>query len=122
MTQNSFINGKMAEHPMTPQCILDVAYQPTARGGQKHFITGNIRFVLMARNLLQGTQRDEALNAMDAGTVMTIGVEWEDVETIWRSFMEVEHGIWPEKNHTEQLVVEDQLLYACPRCGPSCLL
>jgi hypothetical protein len=117
------VEEKVEEHPKeTPRCIVETAYQPTARGGQIHYVTGNIRFVSMARNLLDEAYRAEMLTTMDAALLITIGVGWEVQETVWRSYMEVEHGISPEKKMTEQLLVQEQVLYACPQCGPSFLL
>ena len=83
----------LKEHQETPCCILDVAYQPTACGGQIHYMAGNIRFVAMARNLLEEAQRSNRLTTMDAGLVMTIGVQWEEKDMVWRTYLEVEHGI-----------------------------
>jgi hypothetical protein len=50
------------EHSKVPKSILQIAFQPTARGGNLHYIAGNIRFVNRARLLLDPMVREDILS------------------------------------------------------------
>jgi hypothetical protein len=114
---------QLAEHirdfPDIPRSILEVAHQPTARGGNLHFISGNIRLVNMGRQLLSKEKRDDILDMPDPWMEMNIAENKEDEDTLWREYLKYENNIDEKKEDTEQLVVKDQVLYACPGCDSS---
>jgi hypothetical protein len=94
-----------------------VAYQPTARGGNLHYIAGNIRLVNMARLLLDKAKRDEILATPDPWMSENMAAQREDESSMWWEYMMYENNIDGEKQDTEQLVVKDQILYTCPECN-----
>lgn len=120
--QHQHLQSKLALHPNTPANILPVAYQPTARGGQQHFIAGNIRIVKLARWLLDDKNRQALLSAADPWIVGHL-VEhsssddpWEPSD-MWIEYMQDKHGI--DQSTQEQLLNAEQIMYLCPNsCGP----
>jgi hypothetical protein len=42
----------------------------------------------------------------------------EDENSLWWEYMVYEYNIDIGNKNTEQLVVADQVLYNCPKCGP----
>jgi hypothetical protein len=107
------------EFPDIPRSILEVAHQPTARGGNLHFVSGNIRLVNMGRELLSKEIREDILDMQDPWMEMNIAENKEDEDTLWREYLKYENNIDEKKEDTEQLVVKDQVLYACPGCDSS---
>jgi hypothetical protein len=106
------------EHPNVPQTILQIAFQPTARGGNLHYIAGNIRFVNKARLLLDHRVREDILSNPVPWMAANI-VDFEDDEnSLWWEYMVYEYNIDIGNKDTEQLVVTDQVLFKCPNCGP----
>jgi hypothetical protein len=87
-----------------------------------HYIAGNIRFVNKARLLLDHMVRENMLSNPDAWMAANIVDYEEDKSSLWWEYMVYEHNIDIEKKDTEQLVVTDQVLYTCPKCGPLTLL
>ncbi len=57
-----------------PQILLQTAYQPAARGGEHHFIAGNIQIVTKAQELVRDKEKRREL---------TGGKDWK--EDCWRS-------------------------------------
>lgn len=112
------------EHQDTPKVIFQVAYQPTARGGLRHFTAGNLRIVKFARDLLDAKRRNEVVGHGDwfAAHMQEIGDDDEEhiTEEDWRRFMEDEHGIKEKdqgKDGREQLLVLGQSITSCPLCN-----
>ena len=106
----------VSEFPDIPESILEVAYQPTARGGSLHYISGNIRLVNMARLLLTKEKREDILAMPDPWMEENISTCKEKKASLWWEYLKYENNIDEEKGHTEQLVVKDQILYTCPSC------
>jgi hypothetical protein len=104
-----------------PEVILQVAYQPTARGGFTHYTAGNVRITKFARELLVAQRRDEILHhdPWFIAHAQEVGDEESITENDWRRFMEDKHGM-EEKNQGveghEQLLVLDQIIESCPLC------
>lgn len=110
-------------HQDTPKVIFEVAYQPTARGGLRHFAAGNLRIVKLAQDLLESKRRDEVVGHSDwfAAHMQEVGDDNEGniTEEDWRKFMEDEHGIKEKdqgKDGREQLLVLGQNITSCPLC------
>ncbi|KAF8803047.1 hypothetical protein BYT27DRAFT_7110517, partial [Phlegmacium glaucopus] len=92
-----------------PQILLDAAFQPTARGGMRHFIAGNIRIVTKARELVENEDEREGFAE---------GMAWSNDE--WASSLESYFGILEENRENfqeEQLVVSGQDIYHCAGCN-----
>jgi len=106
----------MYEFPDTPKSILEVAHQPTARGGSLHYISGNIRLVNMGRQLLSKEKRHDILATPDPWMEVNIATHQENEDTLWWEYLKYENNIDEMKKDTEQLVVKDQVLYTCPSC------
>lgn len=89
--------------PALPQLLLDIAYQPIARGGPHHFATGNIRFVNMARRLVEDTgERDK----------LTKGSVWQGDD--WVQFFHDRFDLDEDKDaDSEKLLIESQNVYQC---------
>jgi hypothetical protein len=121
-TQAHHLEAMSQEHSDVPKSILQIAFQPTARGGNLHYIAGNIRFVHKARLLLDQVLREDILSNPDSWMAANI-VDLEDDEaSLWWEYMAYEYNIDTENKDTEQLVVTDQVLFECPKCGPLTLL
>lgn len=107
-----------------PEVILEVALQPTARGGPLHFATGNVRIVKFAHDLLKPEVRDAIIT--NHNWFVAHSQEFSDGENDniitnedWRSFMEDEHGMKEKErgdNRFEQLVIYGQAIFICPSC------
>ena len=120
--QAEYLEVQFSEHSDVPPSILRIAFQPTARGGKLHYIAGNIRFVNKARLLLDHTVRENILSNPDSWMAANIVDNEEDESTLWWEYMVHEYNIDVGNLVTEQLVVTDQVLHACPKCGPLTLL
>jgi hypothetical protein len=110
--------------PQIPQSILEVALQPTARGGSAHFAAGNLRIVKFARELLDSEARNETINNHNWFVAHLQEVDGDHHDHVvtdedWRRFMEDEHGMTEEERgeeRFEQLVVHGQTMFTCPFC------
>lgn len=100
--------------------ITEVAFQPTARGGSTHFVTGNGRIVRQARELLDGEPDNHAIYI---AVREEVNGEEEDPdfsrEDAWADAMEEIIGL--EKKHRgdpehEQLIIRNQHMFVCPVC------
>lgn len=100
-----------------PKSIIQIAFQPTARGGKLHYTAGNIRFVNKARQLLEPMVRQKILSNPEPWMVGNIVDHEDDESSLWWEYMVYEYAINVEDKDTEQLVVTDQVLYKCPKCG-----
>jgi hypothetical protein len=109
------------EHCNIPNSIIQIAFQPTARGGNLHYTAGNIRFVNRARLLLDHAVREEILSNPESWMVGNIVDHEDDEFSLWWEYMVYEYNIDVEDKDTEQLVVNDQVFYKCPKCGTSLL-
>lgn len=115
-TQAEHLTAIMSEFPQIPKSIIEVAYQPTARGGNLHFVAGNIRLVNMARDLLDEEARNLILATPDPWMAANMATHQEDKVALWWEYLIYENNIEEGKKDTEQLVVKDQVLYSCPSC------
>lgn len=115
-TQMQQLNGYIFEFSDIPKSILEVAFQPTARGGSLHYISGNIRLVNMGRQLLSKEKRDDILATPDPWMEVNVETHQENEDALWWEYMKYENNIDEEKLDTEQLVVKDQVIYTCPSC------
>lgn len=107
------MTGQDAE---TPSSILEVASQPTARGGELHFSAGNIRLVNFARSLLNKQDRDQIVINPDPWMAQNLVEHANDPCIMWKKYMEYEFSM--DGRSEEQLVIKDQVFYTCPNCGP----
>lgn len=92
-----------------PQILLQMAYQPAARGGERHFTAGNIRIVTKGRELVRDKEKRREF---------TGGKDWE--EDHWRSGLSETFKIEKEDERRldrEQLVLYGQMVYCCATCG-----
>jgi hypothetical protein len=117
-TQVQHLEVIFAKHSDVPCSILQIAFQPTARGGNLHYIAGNIRFVNMARMLLDHTVRDNMLSNPDPWMAANIVDNEKDKSSLWWEYMVHEQGIDTGDKNSEQLVVTDQNLHTRSKCGP----
>ena len=118
-SQEEYLGKQMEKHPSVPETILKVAFQPTACGGSTHFVTGNIRLVSEARDLLdeRGRERAFAHPWMIAFVLEHDGTEEEDDE--WQAWLEHKYHIDNESRGNimeEQLLIQEQQMYICPLC------
>jgi hypothetical protein len=94
-----------------PTVLLQAALQPVARGGQRHFIAGNIRIISFARLLLE----DENMRMKLAGNDQLDGPSWTRL-------LEAEFGIESEEQGDEwkeAIFTGNQSIYKCPNCPMS---
>lgn len=98
--------------------IVEVAFQPTARGGAVHFSSGNARIVRQARELLDLVDSDNHPQYV-AHILEAEGDPGFNTEEVWADIMEATVGLKKASrgdiNH-EQLIVRDQKMYSCPIC------
>jgi hypothetical protein len=120
--QEEHMEAIFKEHPNVPKSILQIAVQPTARGGNLHYIAGNIRFVNRARLLMDDMVRKNILSNPDPWMAANMVDHEEDPCSLWWEYMVYEYDIDIGNKDTEQLVVTAQVLYKCPNCGPFSLL
>lgn len=109
----------MESHQTIPKTILKVAFQPTARGGKTHFVTGNIRLVSAARDLLDAQVR-EAITADNWMVAFHLEHHEGDEEyDEWQAWLEWKYNIDERQRgniQEEQLLIEEQQMYTCPEC------
>ncbi len=92
-----------------PQILLQMAYQPAARGGERHFTAGNIRIVTKGRELVGDKEKRREF---------TGGENWK--EDCWRNALLELFKIDKEDEgrlDREQLVSYAQRVYCCATCG-----
>lgn len=116
-TQGQHLEAIVSKFPDIPKSILEVAYQPTARGGSLHYISGNIRLVNAARQLLDRQKREDIITKPDPWMAVNIEKHQENEATLWWKYLIYENNLNEEKKDTEKLVNLDQVLYTCPNCG-----
>lgn len=92
-----------------PRILLDMAYQPAARGGERHFPAGNIRLVTEARDLLKDEAKREDLTEHQNFNES----EWKDALLRLFAIKNSDEG----RADREQLVLYDQSIYICVTCG-----
>jgi hypothetical protein len=109
----------MESYQTIPKTILKVAFQPTARGGKTHFVTGNIRLVSAARDLLDA-QVQEVIGADNWMVAFQLEHHEEDAEyDEWQAWLEWKYNIDGQQRgniQEEQLLIEEQRMYNCPEC------
>lgn len=116
-TQAQHLEVVVSKFSDIPKSILEVAYQPTARGGSLHYISGNIRLVNAARQLLDKQKREDIITNPDPWMAVNIENHQENEATLWWKYLIYENNINEEKEDAEKLVIVDQVLYTCPNCG-----
>ncbi len=92
-----------------PRILRDMACQPAARGGARHFTAGNIRLVTKARILLKSKR---------AQAKFTGDEEWSNDQ--WKCALMKHFRIKKSDEGNvdrEQLVVYDQIVYKCVLCS-----
>lgn len=103
--------------------VIEVAFQPTARGGSTHFPSGNGRIVLLARQILDDSNPKctgmyaarKAERELDPN--FDGDVTWK--ERTWIQIMLESIGLkenQKDKNKYEQLIIRDQQMFTCPLC------
>jgi len=117
-SQEEYLGKQMEKHPSVPETIFKVAFQPTAHGGSTHFVTGNIRLVSEARDLLDERGQERAFTHpwMIAFVLEHNGTEEEDE---WQAWLEHKYHIDNESRENimkEQLLIQEQQMYICPSC------
>jgi hypothetical protein len=104
-----------------------VAFQPTARGGPRHFVTGNIRIVNTAKHLLSQDFREEVRNGGWMAAHLAEHSRLCMVDHDWLVWIAYQHGIKsisPSENtrDDEAFLVENQVCYHCPNCDVDLLI
>lgn len=104
-----------------PFPILAVAFQPTARGGLAHFTAGNIRIVSEATELLHANFRNTVENSpwMVEHRVKDSRSVVQDSD--WIAWLKFQIGL-DKDDVEEELIVNGQQFYTCPRCNNSDIL
>ena len=82
-TQAQHLDQMSLEHSKVPKSILQIVFQPTARGGNLHYIAGNIRFVNRARLLLDPMVREDILSNPVPWMAATIVDLEDDKISLW---------------------------------------
>lgn len=118
-TQAEHLESILLTFPKIPKSILQVAYQPTGRGGRLHYVAGNIRFVHMARELLDAQRQGHILATPDPWMMVNIEQNQGDEVALWWDYLKYENNVDEEDKHGEQLLIVDQVFYTCLRCGSS---
>jgi hypothetical protein len=116
-TQADHLHGIFSKFSDIPRSILEVSYQPTARGGSLHFISGNIRLVNAARQLLDKQKREDIIARPDPWFAANIETHMENESSLWWEYLIYENNINEEEKDAEKLFITDQRLYTCPICG-----
>jgi hypothetical protein len=110
----------MERYQSVPKNIVKVAFQPTARGGKTHFVTGNIRLVSAARDLLDAHVRQEiATDSWMVAFQLEHDHGGEDEYDEWLAWLEYKYHIDEEQRgniQEEQLLIEGQEMYNCSKC------
>jgi len=94
--------------PAMPTILLQIAFQPAARGGPRHFVGGNIRIVSKARDLVSNVAARDAF----IGTNISDEDEW---------IMKFEEHLGMEAcdrgdENREQVMLSGQDVYSCCKC------
>lgn len=114
---------KLAARPEfqdVPILIIKAAFQPTARGGTRHFVAGNIRIVSEARTLLEHDFREEKKGSNWMVAHLLEGEKTVVTDDDWGCWLESNFGM---NSLTEEiLIVDGQSLYACPLCKNNFLI
>jgi hypothetical protein len=125
MTQDER-SAEMSLHPKhkeTPKFLLDVAFQPTARGEPRHFIAGNIRITNSARKLLDLESRKAVEESRWMAAHLVEAQRDTPIDDDWKAWFEFDQGlkdsIRSDGRHREKLIETDQVYYSCTRCGPN---
>jgi len=125
MTQDER-SAEMSLHPVhkeTPRFLLDVAFQPTARGEPRHFIAGNIRIVNGARKLLDLESRRAVEESGWLAARLVESQRDTPIDDDWKAWLEFDQGLKDRKRsdgkHRERLLETDQVYYSCAQCGPN---
>ena len=107
------------QHSNVPKSIIEIAFQPMARGGNLHYTAGNIWFVNRARLLFNSTVQEEILSNTKPWMVGNMVAHGDNESSLWWEYMVYEYDIDTEDKDTEQLVVMDQVVYKCHKCRTS---
>jgi len=103
------------EYQAVPVTVLKVAFQPTARGGAKHHVAGNIRLVFGAKELLDANVQE---TIPTCGWMIAHRLE-DEAGDEWQAWLEHKYHIdGNNRGHVaeEQLLIEGQEIYVCPMC------
>jgi hypothetical protein len=92
-----------------PTILWEMAYQPAARGGERHFTAGNIRLTTKARGLLSSEKARQDFTGNE---------RWHDDK--WKKALR-KHFKMKKSDEgrvdREQLVLYGQAMYSCGLCG-----
>lgn len=105
--QDAILEAALGSSPIQT-ILLEIAFQPAARGGARHFTAGNIRIVTMARNLVLDEEKRLRF---------TKGMDWDGDK--WMAALRDEFGMLEEDVgdfNREQLVAGGQNSYQCAGC------
>jgi hypothetical protein len=116
-SQAQWLQDLISEFCDIPKSIIEVAYQPTARGGSVHFTSGNICLVNMARELLVEEEQRDILAKADPWMATNMATYPDDDAALWWEYLIYENNIDEKDKAVEQLVVKDQAQYTCPCCN-----
>ena len=123
--QEYYLQKMKEQYHSVPKIIVQVAFQPTARGGETHFVAGNIRLVSSARLLLDPEARDRVASE---GWMIAYKLEQDmkmeggddiDGDDEWQAYLEFMHNIDDKQRRNpmeEQLSLDGQEMYTCPIC------
>ena len=111
------------EHQNSTATVVEVAFQPTARGGLTHFASGNGRIVLQARQILDDANpkcagmyaAHKAESELDEN--FSEGAGWK--AKTWLEIMLENMGLkedYEGNYNREQLIIRDQQMFTCPVC------
>ena len=106
------------KHQNHADIVIQVAFQPTARGGSRHFASGNGRIVCHARRLLDDKNPDSHAMYI-AHKVEAEGSPEFSLENAWTEIMEEQMGLRKDdrgKDDQEQLIIHNEQMFTCPLC------
>jgi hypothetical protein len=98
--------------------IVEVAFQPTARGGTRHFASGNGRIVRLARGFLDNPNLESHAVYIAHRIEKEADGEFNE-EDAWAEIMEEQIGMKRGNRGNaeyEQLIVRDQQMFSCSVC------
>jgi hypothetical protein len=113
----------LQEHQNNTATVVEVAFQPTARGGPTHFASGNGRIVLQARQILDDENPKcasmYAAHKAESELDDNFGEDADWKGKTWLKIMLENIGLkehYVGKDNREQLIIWQQQMFTCPVC------
>lgn len=113
----------LQQHQNNTAVVIEVAFQPTARGGFRHFVSGNGRIVLQAREILNNANPQcasmYAAHKVESEKDPDFSEDTPWKEKVWMDIMLENIGLkddYSNRDDREQLIIRNQQMFTCPVC------